>query len=70
MASRIPNALSNRDTAFFLAEKDAILNAKRIMRYLKDHGVKTVQEGGNLHYMEGLAHGKRQFFCLSRNFLR
>lgn len=59
---RIPNALSNRDTAFFLSEKDAILNAKRIKRYLKDHGVKTVQEGGNLHFMEGLAHGKFRKF--------
>lgn len=54
----IPNALSNRDTCFFISEKDAILNAGRVRRYLEDHGVKPVQEGGNLHYMEGLAHGE------------
>lgn len=55
--NRIPNALSNRDTVFFVAEKDAILNAKRVVRYLQDHGVRKVQEGGNLHFMEGVAHG-------------
>lgn len=55
---RIPDALSNRNTIFFLAEKDAILNARRVMRYLKDHGVKTVEEGGNLHFMKGVAHGE------------
>ncbi|KAK9897587.1 hypothetical protein P389DRAFT_58697 [Cystobasidium minutum MCA 4210] len=54
----IPDALSNRNTIFFLAEKDAILNARRVMRYLKDHGVKTVEEGGNLHFMKGVAHGE------------
>jgi len=58
---RIPNALSNRDTCYFISENDAILNARRVARYLRDHGVKKVEDGGNLHFMEGVAHGACAF---------
>lgn len=62
-ADRIPEPLDNYRTAFFLAEKDSILDAKRTARYLRDHGVKRVEERGNLRYLHGLAHG--QCFTLS-----
>ncbi|GBE79707.1 hypothetical protein SCP_0209080 [Sparassis crispa] len=35
----IPNALDPTKTMFFLGGKDSILNAKRIKRYLTEHGV-------------------------------
>ena len=54
----IPAVTDSHKTAFFLSEKDSILNAPRTARYLKDHGVRTVETGGNLRMLEGMAHGK------------
>ena len=56
-ACRIPNALDNDKTAYFLSEKDAIMNSPRTARYLRDHGVRPVEEGGNLRMLAGMAHG-------------
>lgn len=54
----IPNALDNFSTAYYLSEKDSILDAKRTARYLRDHGVRLQEEGGNLRFCSGMAHGE------------
>lgn len=63
---RIPKATDTYRTAFFLAENDAILDAGRVARYLRDHGAKYVEDGGNLHFLKGLAHGKRTDLHMTR----
>lgn len=57
-AEEIPGIEDSHRTAFFLSEKDAILNAPRTAKYLKDHGVRTVETGGNLRMLTGMSHGE------------
>ena len=57
-AEEIPALTDNHKTAFFLSEKDSILNAPRTAKYLRDHGVRDVETGGNLRVLAGMAHGR------------
>lgn len=54
----IPNSTDSHKTAYFLSEKDAILDAPRTARYLKDHGIRSVENGGNLRMLLGMSHGE------------
>lgn len=63
--SEIPNLHSPYHSAFYLAGKDAILNAPRIRIYLRRHGVKEAGKGFNVGPSTGglkvhalLAHGQ------------
>lgn len=62
---RIPNVTEPHSTMFFLAENDSILNAKRTARYLRDHGARYTEDGGNIRYLPGYAHGMT-VLCLPR----
>ena len=57
LSFRIPRPLDNYNTAYFIAEKDAILDASRTSRYLRDHGVRDFEDGGNLRFLRGVHHG-------------
>lgn len=54
----IPNLLDPSCTRFFLAGKDAILNAPETRNYLREHGVRDLKEGGNLYMDWNAAHGE------------
>ena len=63
--SEIPNLYSPYHTSFFLSEHDAILDAERIRRYLRSHGVREVGRGenvgpgkGGLKVLRGKKHGE------------
>lgn len=46
--TEIPNLHSPHRAAFFLAGRDSILNAERVRRYLRQHGVREVESGQNV----------------------
>lgn len=54
----IPHALDTHSTMFILAEKDSILDANLLARYLRDHGAKYTEDGGNVRFLRGYAHGR------------
>lgn len=61
----IPNLHSPHHTSFFLAGRDSILNAERVRRYLRRHGVQEAGKGqnvgpgrGGLKLHHGKAHGE------------
>lgn len=58
----IPNLHDPFRTAFYLSEKDSIVNADRVRRYLRRHGVREVKRGANVGPTRGglkLHHGKK-----------
>lgn len=46
--TEIPNLHSPYQSAFYLSERDSILNAERVRRYLRQHGIKEVKKGQNV----------------------
>lgn len=63
--TEIPNLHDPYRSAFFLAGHDSILNADRVRRYLREHGVKEVKQGenvgsgrGGLKLHKGKSHGE------------
>ncbi|KAK4048059.1 hypothetical protein OIO90_005960 [Microbotryomycetes sp. JL221] len=73
--SEIPNVYSPWHTAVFLSSEDAILNAERIRRYLRSHGLKQVKRGenvgpgrGGLKVHQGKKHGESMIGASSLAF--
>ncbi|KAK4046492.1 hypothetical protein OIV83_006018 [Microbotryomycetes sp. JL201] len=60
--TEIPNVYSPWHTSIFLSSEDAILNAERMRRYLRSHGIREVRRGENVGPGRGglkVHHGKK-----------
>ncbi|KAM0792916.1 hypothetical protein ACM66B_002676 [Microbotryomycetes sp. NB124-2] len=60
--TEIPNVYSPWHTSIFLSSEDAILNAERMRKYLRSHGIREVKRGENVGPGRGglkVHHGKK-----------
>ncbi|PWN98523.1 hypothetical protein FA09DRAFT_345885 [Tilletiopsis washingtonensis] len=53
-----PNLKSAHHVRVYLSEHDAVLNAAANRRYLRSHGMRDLEDGGNIVLAKGAAHGE------------